>query len=205
MEAEAKALGRSDRSDTNYARFVGSGLLNRTPGPRPFDSMNSIPAFFSTASIAEIEFESPAYRPTSLMVIVYRWRPDRPASSRARAPPAPLRLCRSRPASSPPSRAPCLSGRSFAGLQRADDRSHHCRIRATPDPNTHTVDTLATFSFAKFCIDYPSECQSSGGSAQIELTAERLAMLASALLIGLEIVFFINWAAVVLIDGPMWD
>jgi predicted transglutaminase-like cysteine proteinase len=36
---------------------------------------------------------------------------------------------------------------------------------------------LAPFSFAKFCIDYPSDCPSSGGQSRVQLTRARLAQL----------------------------
>ena len=57
-------------------------FLKRTPTPPPFSSMNSTPARFNTASMVESVSGSPAYRPTSMLVIVLRWRPAASAKSR---------------------------------------------------------------------------------------------------------------------------
>jgi len=59
-----------------------SGFRRRTPGPPPFSSMNSTPARLSTPSIVASVAASPAYRPTSIFVIVFRWRPVAFARSR---------------------------------------------------------------------------------------------------------------------------
>lgn len=59
-----------------------SGFRRRTPGPPPFSSMNWTPARLSTASIFASDVASPAYRPTSILVIVFRWRPVASARSR---------------------------------------------------------------------------------------------------------------------------
>jgi len=59
-----------------------SGFRRRTPGPPPFSSMNSTPARLSTSSIVASVAASPAYRPTSIFVMVFRWRPVASARSR---------------------------------------------------------------------------------------------------------------------------
>lgn len=38
--------------------------------------------------------------------------------------------------------------------------------------------TLAPFSFAQFCLDYPTECPAAAGAAQVPLNRERMAELA---------------------------
>jgi predicted transglutaminase-like cysteine proteinase len=52
---------------------------------------------------------------------------------------------------------------------------------ATAAPSTTSMRedgyALAPFSFAKFCIDYPGECPTSGGASRVALTAARLAEL----------------------------
>jgi hypothetical protein len=68
---------------STYLRFLTvRGFRRRTPGPPPFSSMNSTPARLSTASIVASVVASPAYRPTSILVIVFRWRPLASARSR---------------------------------------------------------------------------------------------------------------------------
>jgi hypothetical protein len=57
-------------------------LRRRTPGPPPFSLMNSTPARLSTSSILASVVASPAYRPTSILVMVFRWRPVASARSR---------------------------------------------------------------------------------------------------------------------------
>jgi hypothetical protein len=59
-----------------------SGFRRRTPGPPPFSSMNSTPARLSTSSIVASVATSPAYRPTSIFVMVFRWSPVAFARSR---------------------------------------------------------------------------------------------------------------------------
>ena len=59
-----------------------SGFRRRTPGPPPFSSMNSTPARLSTPSIVASVAASPAYRPTSIFVMVFRWSPVAFARSR---------------------------------------------------------------------------------------------------------------------------
>ena len=49
-----------------------SGFRRRTPGSPPFSSMNSTPARLSTPSIVASVAASPAYRPTSIFVMVFR-------------------------------------------------------------------------------------------------------------------------------------
>jgi hypothetical protein len=66
-----------------YLCFLAlGGFRRRTPGPPPFSSINSTPARRNTASIAASVVASPAYRPTSILVIVFRWRPVASARSR---------------------------------------------------------------------------------------------------------------------------
>ena len=50
---------------------------------------------------------------------------------------------------------------------------------ASPAPTAMRDDgyTLAPFSFAKFCLDYPRECPASGGAARVALTPARMAQL----------------------------
>ena len=54
-----------------------------------------------------------------------------------------------------------------------------CPAAASPAPTAMRDDgyTLAPFSFAKFCLDYPRECPASGGAARVALTAARMAEL----------------------------
>jgi hypothetical protein len=53
-----------------------------TPGPPPFSSMNSTPAFSRTRLMFESVSGSPAYRPTSRLVTVLRCKPVASARSR---------------------------------------------------------------------------------------------------------------------------
>jgi hypothetical protein len=46
--------------DTHFVGLTLAGLRRRTPGPPPFSSMKSTPAFLSTASILSSDFWSPA-------------------------------------------------------------------------------------------------------------------------------------------------
>jgi len=50
---------------------------------------------------------------------------------------------------------------------------------AAPSPTSMREDgfALAPFSFTKFCLDYPSECPSTGGASRVALTAARMAEL----------------------------
>jgi hypothetical protein len=50
--------------------------------PPPFSSMNSTPACLRVFSMASCVFGSPAYRPTSILLIVFRCRPVASARSR---------------------------------------------------------------------------------------------------------------------------
>ena len=56
--------------------------FRRTPGPPPFSSMNSMPARFNTFSIRDKLAGSPAYRFTSMFVMVFRCNPVASARSR---------------------------------------------------------------------------------------------------------------------------
>jgi hypothetical protein len=67
---------------SHFCDFSDDRFRRRTPGPPPFSSMNSTPARVSTASIVASVVASPAYRPTSILVIVFRWRPVASARSR---------------------------------------------------------------------------------------------------------------------------
>lgn len=48
------------------------GFRSRTPAPPPFSSMNSTPAALNAFSISTRVFGSPTYRPTSILLIVFR-------------------------------------------------------------------------------------------------------------------------------------
>jgi len=80
--------GASKKGCSSQTALKSSGasycerLRSRTPGPPPFSSMNSTPAFLSTFSINARVAGSPAYRPTSIFVIVFRCRPVAAARSR---------------------------------------------------------------------------------------------------------------------------
>lgn len=73
-------------ASTYLGNLPGGGLRSdfrrRTPGPPPFSSMNSTPARLSTPSIVASVAASPAYRPTSIFVMVFRWSPVAFARSR---------------------------------------------------------------------------------------------------------------------------
>ena len=67
----------------NYFRgFFWVRSRSLTPGPPPFSSMNSTPAFSRTRLMFESVSGSPAYRPTSRLVTVLRCKPVASARSR---------------------------------------------------------------------------------------------------------------------------
>ena len=68
---------RASSSANHWWRFYDSlfcfvGFRNRTPAPPPFSSMNSTPAALSFFSMISSVFGSPTYRPTSMLLIVFR-------------------------------------------------------------------------------------------------------------------------------------
>lgn len=64
----------------HYLRFCGCRI--RTPAPPPFSAMNWTPASLKVRSITANVSGSPAYRPVSKLVIVFRWSPEASAKSR---------------------------------------------------------------------------------------------------------------------------
>jgi hypothetical protein len=86
------SLGSSTRSSGGRrppsirSPYFPSFFLTRsrslTPGPPPFSSMNSTPAFSRTLLMFERVSGSPAYRPTSRLVTVLRCKPVASARSR---------------------------------------------------------------------------------------------------------------------------
>jgi hypothetical protein len=65
-----------------FPGFFLIGSRSLTPGPPPFSSMNSTPAFSRTLLMFESVSGSPAYRPTSRLVTVLRCKPVASARSR---------------------------------------------------------------------------------------------------------------------------
>ena len=75
-------LGGVRRRTTYFRGFFWVRSRSLTPGPPPFSSMNSTPAFSRTRLMFESVSGSPAYRPTSRLVTVLRCKPVASARSR---------------------------------------------------------------------------------------------------------------------------